>query len=147
MAGFNRTRYLLECLADLDNQFKAYGGRLICFQGNCVEILERLIHKWSITHISFEQDPEPIWRERDDAVKQLANSLGVEIIEKVSHTLWDPEKVIAMNGGEPPLNYEMFCHTVSVIGPPDLPLPKPDFIQHKTVFPLGNYYNIESLCY
>ncbi|XP_025017377.1 cryptochrome-1 isoform X2 [Tetranychus urticae] len=138
-AGFNRTRYLLDCLADLDTQFKSFGGRLICFHGNCVQILESLIKKWSITHISFEQDPEPIWKERDDLVKQLANSLGVEIIEKISHTLWDPEKVIDMNGGEAPSNYEMFCHTVNVIGQPDRPLPKPDFTQLKTIFPLDDY--------
>ena len=138
VAGYNRARYLLECLTDLDEQFKSFGGRLYCFHGNFNDILKKLIEQWSITHLSFERDPEPIWKERDDSVKQLAKSFGIKVIEKISHTLWDPNQVIEVNGGQPPLNYEMFCHTVNVIGQPDRPLPKPDFRKHGISFPLGN---------
>ena len=45
-----------------------------------------------MTRVTFEQDPEPIWRERDDAVKVLCAAHGVECIEIVSHTLWDPKE-------------------------------------------------------
>lgn len=135
-------RYLLDCLKDLDEQFQQYGGRLYVFKGNYMEILKQLINQWSITHISFEQDPEPIWKERDDEVKQFCKKVNVTIIELVSHTLWNPMEVIHANCNEPPLNYEMFCHTVEAIGPPARPLSKPDFEQLKTKFPLGEFATI-----
>lgn len=130
-------RYLLDCLRDLDEQFKQLGGRLYIFRGDYKNILRELINAWSITHLSFEQDPEPIWKERDDDVKNLCLEMKVNVIEKISHTLWDPLEVIATNGGQPPLNYEMFCHTVEVIGPPTRPILKPDFLKFGTKFPLG----------
>jgi hypothetical protein len=41
--------------------------------------------------VSFEKDSEAIWRQRDDAVKALCKKLDVQVIERVSHTLYDPE--------------------------------------------------------
>ncbi|XP_074599491.1 circadian regulator cryptochrome [Brevipalpus obovatus] len=141
--GFNRMRYLLECLADLDDQFKQFGGRLYVFHGNSRDILQKLITKWSVGYLSFEQDPEPIWKERDDSAKELCNQMGVQVIERISHTLWDPLEVIATNGGQPPLNYELFCHTVEVIGQPNRPLKTPDFKSLGTQFPIDDFIEQE----
>jgi hypothetical protein len=41
--------------------------------------------------ISFEKDSEAIWKKRDDGVKELCKKLNVQVIERVSHTLYDPE--------------------------------------------------------
>ncbi len=46
--------------------------------------------EWEVTHVAFEQDPEPVWQERDDSIKQLCDKMNVEWKECVSHTLWDP---------------------------------------------------------
>lgn len=132
-------RYLLDSLKDLDEQFQKYGGRLYIFKGDYRSILRELIERWSITHLSFEQDPEPIWKERDDEVKRLCQDMQVDVIERVSHTLWDPQELIATNGGQPPLNYEIFCHTIEAIGPPARPFPPPDFEALGTEFPLSKY--------
>ena len=43
-----------------------------------------------MNRVTFEQDPEPVWHERDNKVKAICKSAGVECIEKVSHTLWNP---------------------------------------------------------
>ena len=43
-----------------------------------------------MTKLTFEQDPEPIWQARDEAVKKLCESMGVEWVERVSHTLYSP---------------------------------------------------------
>lgn len=56
----------------------------------------------------YVQDCEAIWNNRDDGVRQLCAELGIEVVEKISHTLWDPFKIIDANGGQPPLTYEMF---------------------------------------
>jgi cryptochrome len=65
-------------------------------------MLSILIKTW------YSQDSEPIWRKRDDDVKAFCKETGVKFVEKVSHTLWDPNLVIETNGGVPPLTYQMF---------------------------------------
>ncbi|KPJ20981.1 Cryptochrome-1 [Papilio machaon] len=61
-----------------------------------------------ISKLCFEQDCEPVWRARDDAVKSTCRETGVVCREHVSHTLWEPDTVIRYNGGIPPLTYQMF---------------------------------------
>ena len=48
--------------------------------------------QWRITHLSFEEDPEPFGRERDSVIKSLAKDAGVEVIVRVAHTLYDVKK-------------------------------------------------------
>lgn len=49
-----------------------------------------------------------MWANRDISVKYLCKDIGVKYGEFVSHTLWNPSKVIEANGGIPPLTYQMF---------------------------------------
>lgn len=42
MVGYNRMRYLLEALEDLDNQFRQYGGRLHMIKGKPADVFRRL---------------------------------------------------------------------------------------------------------
>ena len=44
----------------------------------------------------------------------LCRMMDVKCVEKVSHTLWDPEQVIATNGGIPPLTYQMFLVSLAL---------------------------------
>lgn len=112
MVSFNRMKFLLDALDDLDRQFRALGGRLYVFEGNPVDIFHRLWEEFSIKKICFEQDCEPIWRERDEKVAQFCQNSGIQCIEKVGHTLWDPKQVIEANGGFAPLTYQMFVSTI-----------------------------------
>ena len=41
-------------------------------------------------------------------LKGVCIELGVECVEKVSHTLWDPKDIIKANSGAPPFTYDMF---------------------------------------
>lgn len=50
------------------------------------------VQEWSVSQLTFEQDPEPVWTARDDAVKNLCKEQGVKVVECISHTLWDPKK-------------------------------------------------------
>lgn len=54
------------------------------------------------------QDCEAIWNKRDAAVWQLCTELGVVVVERISHTLWNPFEIIEANGDCPPTTYEMF---------------------------------------
>jgi cryptochrome len=115
-------KFLLESLSDIDEQFKALGGSgLWIFRGKPSDIFRKLHKKLGINKLCFEQDCEPIWRERDDDVKKTCHELGISVEEKVSHTLWDPIDIINANGGFAPLTYEMFLHTINVLGLPQRP--------------------------
>lgn len=101
LVGYNRMKFLLESLADLDDQFKKLGGHgLLLMRGNPVEIFRKMWKEFGITKICFEHDCEPIWNERDDNVKMMCQELGIQVVEKVSHTLWNPMDVIRTNGGK-----------------------------------------------
>ncbi|XP_053690521.1 cryptochrome-1 [Sabethes cyaneus] len=127
LVGYNRMKYLLESLADLDRQLREIGGQLYMLRGNAVNVMRRLFEELNIRKLCFEQDCEPIWKERDENIKNLCKTMDVRCVEKVSHTLWDPEQVIKVNGGIPPLTYQMFLHTVNIIGKPPRPVSAPSF--------------------
>ncbi|GFO20146.1 cryptochrome-1 [Plakobranchus ocellatus] len=126
-AAFPRMQFLFETLEDLDNNLQALGTRLYFLKGDPVEVFEKLFEEWDVTRVTFEQDPEPIWQDRDSRVKELCNLRGVECIEKVGHTLWDPHVILQENGGNPPLTYAAFNQVVGIVGLPEKPLPNPDF--------------------
>lgn len=122
-----RMQFLLETLKDLDDNLKEHGTRLYVFKGDPVEVFDKLIEEWGVTRITFEQDPEPVWQERDNSVKDLCAKQGIEWIERVSHTLWDPQLIIKENGGCPPLTYAMFCQVTEIVGQPPRPREDPNF--------------------
>lgn len=76
--------------------------------------------------ISFEKDSEIIWRPRDKLVKEMCQRLSVQVIEKVSHTLYDPDEIFNINNDEPPNTCESLRDSCYRIGFPDKPVPKPD---------------------
>ncbi|KAG8231453.1 Cryptochrome 1 [Ladona fulva] len=125
--GHNRLKFLLESLSDINSQLQSHGGKLYLLNGKPFEIFKTLKEEVGLQKICFEQDCEPIWKERDDSVKDLCQEIGIECVEEVSHTLWDPRVVIETNGGIPPLTYQMFLHTVAAIGPPPRPVQDADW--------------------
>ncbi|KAG7302510.1 hypothetical protein JYU34_012424 [Plutella xylostella] len=127
IVGYNRMRYLLESLDDLDSQFKKHGGRLLMVKGQPSTIIRRLWEEFGIRKLCFEQDCEPVWRERDDSVRRECSQTGIKCVQHVSHTLWEPDQVIRANGGIPPLTYQMFLHTVGTMGEPPRPVEDADF--------------------
>ncbi|CAH1645315.1 unnamed protein product [Spodoptera littoralis] len=141
VVGYNRMRYLLEALDDLDNQFKKHGGRLIMLKGKPNVVFRRLWEEFGIRKLCFEQDCEPVWRARDDSVKNACKEIGVVCKEHVSHTLWEPDTVIKANGGIPPLTYQMFLHTVATIGDPPRPVGEVDFTGVKFGSLPESFYN------
>jgi cryptochrome len=110
-------------LEDLDEQFKQHGGPgLLVFRGQPSRIFRMMKEQLGINKICYEQDCEPIWRKRDRDVELMCREHGIEAVEKVSHTLWNPRDIISANGGFAPLTYQMMLHTVNVLGPPTRPV-------------------------
>ena len=42
--------------------------------------------------LTFAQDPEPMYVERDNEVVDLCEEAGVEVKEYIAQTLWNPQE-------------------------------------------------------
>lgn len=69
-----------------------FPGRLFVVQGCPEEVFPRLFHAWGTTRLTFEVDTKPSARQRDANVAKLAERHGVEVIQEVSHTLYNTER-------------------------------------------------------
>ncbi|XP_061591716.1 cryptochrome-1-like isoform X3 [Cololabis saira] len=75
---------------------------------------------------------------------------GVEVIINISHTLYDLDKIIELNGGQPPLTYKRFQTLISRIDPPEMPVEMlSDKLMGQCVTPIsedhGEKYGVPSL--
>uniref|UniRef100_A0A673N3H3 Cryptochrome circadian regulator 3b n=1 Tax=Sinocyclocheilus rhinocerous TaxID=307959 RepID=A0A673N3H3_9TELE len=122
--GVNRWRFLLQCLEDLDSSLRKLNSCLFVIRGQPANIFPRLFKEWKVSRLTFEGDSEPFGKERDAAIKKLASEAGVEVITKISHTLYDLDRasITELNGGQPPLTYKRFQTLVSSMEPPEPPL-------------------------
>ncbi|XP_041098433.1 cryptochrome circadian regulator 5 isoform X2 [Polyodon spathula] len=131
--GINRWRFLLDALKDLDGSLRKVNSRLFVVRGKPTETFPRLFQQWKVTRLTFEMDTEPYSRQRDAEVVKLAEEHGVEVIQKVSNTLYDTERVIVENNGKPPLTYKRLQTILSFLGLPKKPVPVPTLDDMKDV--------------
>ena len=54
------TRFLLQCLEDLDSSLRKLNSRLFVIRGQPADVLPTLFKEWGTTYFTFEEDPEPI---------------------------------------------------------------------------------------
>ncbi|XP_063799756.1 cryptochrome-1-like [Pseudophryne corroboree] len=121
----NRWRFLIETLKDLDDSLKKINSRLFVVRGKPAEVFPLLFKKWKVTRLTFEVDTEPYSRQRDAEVERLAAEHNVEVIQRVSNTLYDIDRVIAENNGKPPLTYVRLQTVLASMGPPKRPCHAP----------------------
>ncbi|KAM9753732.1 cryptochrome-1b [Menidia menidia] len=119
--GINRWRFLLQCLEDLDASLRKLNSRLFVIRGQPTDVFPRLFKEWKITRLSYEQDSEPFGKERDAAIQKLASEAGVEVIVRISHTLYDLDRIIELNAGQPPLTYKRFLTLITRMDAVELP--------------------------
>ncbi|XP_061825762.1 cryptochrome-2 isoform X1 [Nerophis lumbriciformis] len=121
--GINRWRFLLQALEDLDCSLKTLNSRLFVVRGQPAEVFPRLFKEWKMTRLTFEYDPEPYGKERDNAIIKMAQEFGVETVVRNSHTLYNLERIIEMNNNSPPMTFKRFQTIVSRLELPRRPLP------------------------
>nr|WDV40244.1 cryptochrome 2 [Sinonovacula constricta] len=119
--GVNKWRFLLQCLENLDSSLRKLNSRLFVVRGQPAEVFPKLFKEWNINVLSFEEDPEPFGKNRDEAISSLAREVGINVIIRTSHTLYDLQKIIAANDGIPPLTFKRFQSILSKMDPPDKP--------------------------
>nr|AAL90322.1 RE11660p [Drosophila melanogaster] len=139
--GANRWRFLQQTLEDLDNQLRKLNSRLFVVRGKPAEVFPRIFKSWRVEMLTFETDIEPYSVTRDAAVQKLAKAEGVRVETHCSHTIYNPELVIAKNLGKAPITYQKFLGIVEqlkvpkVLGVPEklknMPTPPKDEVEQK----------------
>jgi len=120
----NRWHFLLQSLHDLDRSLAQCGSRLFVLKGRPMDMLPSVFKEWDITRLSFEVDCEPFRKSRDDVITSLAKQSGVEVISRVSHTLYDTEVLLMSTEGRAPQLFDEFKELASQLGRPQMPAPK-----------------------
>ncbi|XP_065308470.1 cryptochrome-1-like isoform X1 [Dermacentor albipictus] len=125
-AGVNKWRFLLQSLEDLDARLRKLNSRLFVIRGQPADVFPKLFKEWRVTHLTFEQDPEPYGAIRDQKITALAHEMGVSVVCEPSHTLYPLERILERHGGRTPLTYRQFQGVVVDMEPPAQPLPAPE---------------------
>ncbi|XP_044730764.1 cryptochrome-1-like isoform X2 [Chrysoperla carnea] len=116
--GINKWRFLLQCLEDLDRSLRKLNSRLFVIRGQPADALPKLFKEWGTTSLTFEEDPEPYGRVRDENITALCNELGISVVQRVSHTLYKLHQIIENNGGQAPLTYHQFQAVIANMDAP-----------------------------
>ncbi|KAL2090520.1 hypothetical protein ACEWY4_012783 [Coilia grayii] len=119
--GALRWRFILQSLEDLHSSLRKLGSRLYVLQGSHEAVLRRLVAQWGVTQLSFDAEVEPHYRRLDEELRALARELGLGVLSCVAHTLYDVNRIIKANGGQPPLTYKKFLQVLSILGEPEMP--------------------------
>lgn len=90
---FYNFRFLLQCLEDLDRSLKKLHSRLFVVRGQPADALPKLFKEWGTTSLTFEEDPEPFGRVRDQNIMAMCQEIGIDVVSKVSHTLYKLDKL------------------------------------------------------
>ncbi|KAI9563517.1 CRY-M [Daphnia sinensis] len=117
----NKWRFLLESLEDLDQNLRKLNSRLFVIRGQPAGVLPKLFKEWETTCLTFEEDPEPFGRVRDQNIITMCKDFNIEVITRASHTLYHPQKIIEKNGGKAPLTYRQFQNIIASVDPPPPP--------------------------
>ncbi|KAK9879637.1 hypothetical protein WA026_006702 [Henosepilachna vigintioctopunctata] len=120
--GINKWRFLLQCLQDLDRTLQKFNSRLFVIRGQPADALPKLFKEWGTTYLSFEEDPEPFGQVRDNNITALCKELGITVVQRVSHTLYDLHSIMDKNGGKAPLTYHQFLGVIASMGCPPQPV-------------------------
>ncbi|KAL3253278.1 hypothetical protein MRX96_017548 [Rhipicephalus microplus] len=125
-AGVNKWRFLLQSLEDLDARLRKLNSRLFVIRGQPADVFPKIFKEWRVTHLTFEQDPEPYGAIRDQKITALAHEMGVSVVCEPSHTLYPLDRILERHGGKTPLTYRQFQSVVVDMEPPAQPLPAPE---------------------
>jgi cryptochrome len=104
--NIHRFRFLLESMQNLSESLTALNPttKLLVVRGAPQTVLPILFQEWGISHLVYEVDRAGYAAVRDRQVSDLAFQAGVKVITVVGNTLYDPEKVVELNGGKATLS-------------------------------------------
>ncbi|NWH40552.1 CRY1 protein, partial [Chloropsis hardwickii] len=120
--GALRWNFLLQSLEDLHKNLGQLGSCLLVIEGEYEIVLRDHIQKWNITQVTLDAEMEPFYKEMEANIQRLGAEMGFKVLSLVSHSLYDTQRILDLNGGSPPLTYKRFLHILSLLGDPQVPV-------------------------
>ena len=68
--------------------------------------------------MTYMRDAEIFYKQRDAEIKTIVNRLEIVTKSFGGHTLYEPDEIIEVNGGEIPLSHDEFYGVVKTMGDP-----------------------------
>jgi deoxyribodipyrimidine photo-lyase len=96
--GSHRQEFLCGCLAALQGNLAAIGGRLIVRQGDAVEELVRLVRETGAQTVYFNRDPDPFGRATEERLHREAASAGFQVVGCKDVCLHEGDEVLTATG-------------------------------------------------
>jgi len=122
--GGGKVDFMLNCLSELRNNYRALGSELLFFHGEPVSTLRQVAEALKADRVFLNRDVEPMARQRDNAARDALKEIGVEIKGFIDIGLHDP-KSIATKTNEPYKVYSPFWRNWSAIAKPQ-PFARPE---------------------
>jgi deoxyribodipyrimidine photo-lyase len=119
MTGAAQVAFMLGCLQELSQNYRALGSELLFFMGDAEKVLKNFAQEIQATHLFFNQDVEPYAIRRDRAVKTCLEEIGIKVESFIDIGLIDPT-AIATRAQDPYKVYTPFWRTWI-----NLPKPQP----------------------
>ena len=96
--GAPTVAFMLGCLASLEKNIAAAGGKLIFRHGKVEREMGEVIRETGAQALYFNRDYEPYARKRDAAVEKLARGLGLAVHTYKDGVLHEPDEVLKADG-------------------------------------------------
>lgn len=132
--GAVRFQFLLEAIMDVADSIEKLQGRFLVLRGDAEYVLKTVMAAWNVTDLFFEAGVMPYAVARDSRVRAIAESLNVNVTMIRGVTLYDPQEIIRLNGGQPPEEYEQLLEITEKMPQPTQPIPAPGKLSHGAVF-------------
>ena len=93
--GENDSRFwfILEALEYLDKELQKYGGRLSVYQGDPVDVVQKLLETENIGAIYANRSYSPYGKNRDAMIEESAKSMGISYTRVKDFLLVEPGEV------------------------------------------------------
>jgi len=122
--GGGKVDFMLGCLDELQQGYRALGSELLFFYGHPLEVLVKLAQILKPQRLFFNQDVEPKAIARDQEVIKTLSALGIEIKGFLDISLVDPQAITTKSSNEPYKVYSPYWKNW-ITHPKPAPLAKP----------------------
>lgn len=93
-----RLAFILQCLQNLQQECVKMGSTLLVRYGNPLEIWEEITQKFAIDKVFTNHDYEPYAKERDEAVKALLATKGIDFQTFKDQVIFEKSEVLSNMG-------------------------------------------------
>ena len=96
--SLKRLSFLFECLDDLSNDLDQVGNRLVVVDGPAETQIPQLMHKLSISVLSFNEGTTPFAKSRDQSVIASVENAGHRVLKRRDHVIFSAADIRSSKG-------------------------------------------------